>query len=221
MKKENIEDKIVLTLNASEISQIITCLDFYSRIWIGQYLEIDNEMLWIKEDISRSDSEIAVTPFFREIRKKVLPKLEESLHSSYGIFSHDIDVHAGIAYDLQQVIRYTQAWFVNPEGGWTVDYGRPLQANKEIPLANAECNRVDDKLFMKLTLTDPIQLSVLQDAVKIYQCLLQDKIRELFTYYTKDEESLRFAERIEKYYKKFKVENRCKESIEKFLKLKV
>ena len=76
-------------------------------------------------------------------------------------------------------------------------------------------------MFMKLTLIDPIQLSVLQDAVKIYQCLLQDKIKELFTYYTKDEEALKFAERVEKYYKKFEVENRCKESIENFLKLRV
>ena len=102
MKKENIEDKIVLILNASEISQIITCLDFYSRIWIGQYLEIDNEMLWIKEDISRSDSEIAVTPFFRDIRKRILPKLEESLHSSYGIFSYDMINDLYIQYLINQ-----------------------------------------------------------------------------------------------------------------------
>ena len=112
MKKENIEDKIVLTLNASEISQIITCLDFYSRIWIGQYLEIDNEMLWIKEDISRSDSEIAVTPFFREIRKRVLPKLEESLHSSYGIFSYEflkfIENSLQKCYNLSRQERLTE-----------------------------------------------------------------------------------------------------------------
>lgn len=51
-KEEN--GQIVVRLNCQEeISDVINALDLYSRIWIGQLLEIDNQMIWLKKTCMR------------------------------------------------------------------------------------------------------------------------------------------------------------------------
>ena len=119
-KEEN--GQIVVRLNCQEeISDVINALDLYSRIWIGQLLEIDNQMIWLKENLYETDSAAKMTPFFVNIRNRILPgslkDIGNTLHSSYGIFSKKIDRRARIAYDMQQVIRYTSAWYFHPNGG--------------------------------------------------------------------------------------------------------
>ena len=228
MKLENKENKIVITCNnLREITETINALDFYSRIWIGQYLEIDHQMMWLKKELYKAQTEVQVTPLFLEIRSILLPKLSavvgETLNGSYGIFSDQIDSKAGIAYNIQQVMRYTKAWFIRPEGGLGVDFDRPLWANDQFDVPTAFCYNFNlereghvDETQMELALSDPAQEFVLKEALAVKKCLYEGRIRELFTHYTDDETALCFAENVEKYYKKFEEDPNAKELLENF-----
>lgn len=228
MKRENKEQKIVINFeNLREITETINALDFYSRIWIGQYLEIDHQMMWLKKELYKVPTEVQVTPLFLKIRSILLPELSaivgETLNGSYGIFSDRIDSKAGIAYDIQQVVRYTKAWFIKPEGGFGVDFGRPLWANDQFDVPTAFCYNHNlkkeehvDETQMELVLSDPAQEFVLKEALAVNKCLYEGKIRELFTHYTDDETALHFAEKVEKYYKKFEEDPNAKAFLENF-----
>lgn len=228
MKRENKEQKIVINFeNLREITETINALDFYSRIWIGQYLEIDHQMMWLKKELYKVPTEVQVTPLLLEIRSILLPELSaivgETLNGSYGIFSDHIDSKARIAYDIQQVMRYTKAWFIRPKGGLGVDFDRPLWANHELPVPTAFCHNSNfekeghvGETQMELILSDQIQEFVLKEALAVKKCLYEGKIRELFTHYTDDETVLHFAENVEKYYKKFEEDPNAKELLENF-----
>lgn len=63
----------------------------------------------------------------------------------YELEFTDRDVKAAIAYDMQQEFRYRRAWFLNPEGGNTVDFGRPLPCD-DAPDALAIADELTDIL---------------------------------------------------------------------------
>ena len=66
-------------------------------------------------------------------------------------FSPDRDTKAAIAYDMQQEFRYRRAWFLKPEGGYTVDFGRPLPCNEDpCDFPKAECYDVDGEIDNKI-----------------------------------------------------------------------
>ncbi len=51
-----------------EILKIVKALDFYSRIWMGQYLEIDNEITWLKKEAPNEILENKITSLLLQIR---------------------------------------------------------------------------------------------------------------------------------------------------------
>ena len=202
-KEEN--GQIVVRLNCQEeISDVINALDLYSRIWIGQLLEIDNQMVWLKEKLYETDSAAKMTPFFVNIRNRILPRaltdIGNTLHSSYGIFSKKIDRRARIAYDMQQVIRYTSAWYFHPDGSHSVDFGTPMQAEETVKMPAANCFADDHETGMEIHLTCLSQLEVLKEAIAVLGCLYRGKICDLFAHYTKDVDTLTVARHIEQYY---------------------
>lgn len=200
----NLRNTMFILNNTEEISEVINALDFYSRIWIGQYLEIDNQMIWLKQELHKENSVTKVTPQLLEIRNRLLPNLAtgiaNTLQASYGIYSDQIDKRARIAYDMQQVIRYTAAWYLHPDGGMGVDFGRPLPAEDTIPFITATCFSHNNGTEMRINLSDPLQWQILQDAVAVLNCLYHGKIHDLFAYYTNDKVALEIAKDVEKYY---------------------
>lgn len=202
-KEEN--GQTVVYLNSSEeISDVINALDLYSRIWIGQLLEIDNQMIWLKEKLYETGSAAKMTPFFLNIRSRILPEslrdIGNTLHSSYGIFSKKIDRRARIAYDMQQVIRYVSAWYSHPDGGVSVDFRTPMQGEETVKMLTAHCFSNGAGTGMGIHLTCSVQLEVLKEAVAVLDCLYHGKIRDLFTHYTDDAGALTIAGHIEQYY---------------------
>ena len=101
---------------------------------------------------------------FWDLRNITLPGLcKYSLNGSYGIFSPDRDAKAAIAYDMQQEFRYRRAWFLNPEGGYTVDFGRPLPCEDDpCDFPKAECYDVNGEFRIKVYIDDT-QLGVIID----------------------------------------------------------
>ena len=187
-----------------EILKIVKALDFYSRIWIGQYLEIDGEMIWLKKRTYDEILENEITPLFLQLRNRLMPSsirdIGQTLHASYGIFSDKVDERAGTAYDMQQVIRYTLAWFLHPEGGWTVDFGSPLRAGRVYPVPKASCIKNNGNVEMEVPMSDKSQFTIIEDAVKILNLVRSGKIEKMFSYYTDDKEALLTASEIEKIY---------------------
>lgn len=197
---------IVHITSQDEISKVIKALDFYSRIWIGQYLEIDSEMIWLKKRTYDEILENEIVPLFLQLRNRLMPEsirdIGQTLYASYGIFSDKVDERAGTAYDMQQVIRYTLAWFLHPEGGWTVDFGSPLRAGRIYPVPKASCIKNNGNVEMEISLSDNSQFTIIEDAIEILDLVRSGKIEKMFSYYTDDKEALLTASEIEKVYAK-------------------
>lgn len=203
----DVKTNILHLTSETEIRNIIRSLDFYSRIWIGQYLEIDNEMIWLIKKTYDDVRENEIIPLFLQLRNRMMPAsirdIGQTLYASYGIFSDKVDERAGTAYDMQQVIRYTLAWFLHPEGGWTVDFGSPLRAGRVYPVPTASCTKNDKNIEMDVFLSDKSQFTIIENAIKILDCVYSEKIEQMFSYYTDDKDALAAASEIEKIYKMF------------------
>ena len=178
-----------------EIRIVLNTLDFYSRIWIGQYDHMLWDLRWYRNCTQLDALDDTLRRKFLDIRNIILPGLRKySLNGSYGIFSPDRDAKAAIAYDMQQEFRYKRAWFLKPEGGYTVDFGRPLPCEDDpCDFPKAECYDMNGEFRIRVYIDDT-QLGVIIDALNIgileYDC----QIRKLFEYYTDDQEALRIAE---------------------------
>lgn len=202
----NKKTNILHLTSKEEITDIIRALDFYSRIWIGQYLEIDNEIIWIKKHSYHEILDAKIIPLFLQIRNRLMPEsirdIGQTLYASYGIFSDKVDERAGTAYDMQQVIRYTLAWFLHPEGGWTVDFGTPIKASRVYPIPTASCTKDNENVEMNVCLSDESQFVIIENALKILECVRNEKIQQMFSYYTDDKEALSTAAEVEAVYAK-------------------
>ena len=186
-----------LEVTNNEILIILQALDLYSRIWIGQYDHILWDLRWYRNCNQLDELDKTLRREFLDIRNIVLPGLYEySLNGSYGIFSPDRDTKAAIAYDMQQEFRYRRAWFLKPEGGYTVDFGRPLPCNDDpCDFPKADCYDVDGEFRIKIYIVDT-QLKVIIDALNIGILESDCQIRKLFEYYTDDQEALQIAEKV-------------------------
>ena len=186
-----------LEFTDNEILIILQALDLYSRIWIGQYDHILWDLRWYRNCNQLDELDKTLRREFLDIRNIVLPGLYEySLNGSYGIFSPDRDTKAAIAYDMQQEFRYRRAWFLKPEGGYTVDFGRPLPCNDDpCDFPKADCYDVDGEFRIKIYIVDT-QLKVIIDALNIGILESDCQIRKLFEYYTDDQEALQIAEKV-------------------------
>jgi len=92
--------KYNLTLNENQIKVVLTALDFYSRISIGQ-------LNFLKEFISDSAKEETLV----KLQKEMFPGLT-GLHHSYGIAGKQTPEEAKVSYDI-----YKKMMFVfNPVG---------------------------------------------------------------------------------------------------------
>ena len=202
----NKETNVLHIASRDEMFNIIRALDFYSRIWIGQYLEIDNEILWIKKHSYHEILDEEIIPLFLQIRNKLMPEsirdIGQTLYASYGIFSDKVDERAGTAYDMQQVIRYTLAWFLHPEGGWTVDFGTPMKASRMYPIPTASCTKDSGNVEMDVLLSDESQFVIIKNALKILECVRNEEIKQMFSYYTDDNVALSTATEVEAIYAK-------------------
>lgn len=128
-----------LELINDEIFMVINSLDFYSRIWIGQYDEIDSLLHLYGYNESDSLNFEDYEKEYLKLRSIMIPKLaNDNFSCSLGIWNVETDNRAKSAYDMQQTIRYTQAWYKHPEGGIGTDFNTPILEG-ELPQIRCEC----------------------------------------------------------------------------------
>ena len=107
-----------------EIDTIISNLDLFSRILIGQYDEIIEKISGIF--IYHENEVPELTKALVCLRCELIPELKcYSLSGSLGIWNDVTPLIAKRAYDIQQVLRYQLSYHRNPEGGITVNFNTP------------------------------------------------------------------------------------------------
>lgn len=207
-----------MILKDSEIGTCISALDFYSRMYMGQYGEIDFELRQYRFD-SEFDNQymFARKHIYTAIRNLVFQEnkiAEWDLYGSLGIWSEDTDVRAKNAYDMQQVIRYYHAWCCNPEGGIGRSFDAPLFGGEIKPL-KCDCSKSEQEIVMNISDIDKEHLEIMIAAARVYLCLLTIQINKLMKYYTKNENALELALAVEKLYDKddLPAKNRIKKKI--------
>lgn len=70
---------------------------------------------------------------------KIILQLENAdIYCSLGIWNVDTNAWAKSAYDMQQIIRYTLAWYQHPEGGEGVNFSMPILEG-HLPKIQCKC----------------------------------------------------------------------------------
>ena len=121
---------------------------------------------------------------------------------SYGIFSDERDIRAGIAYDLQQEIRNKRACFEHPQGGYTVDFHDPLPCDDDpCPFPRAYCRTEDEKTALYVDAVDR-QVQIILDSLYVQKAFVAGRFCEMFSFFTDDRPALSIVDEIEEIYSK-------------------
>jgi hypothetical protein len=126
-------------LTTAEGDLLVSALDFYSRLFLGQTDELANLARWNGVGVFADgqpkegwDNAYAAEEILAQAHG-----LLTGMHrnASHGIFNTAVPEDARIAWDLQKVIRHRLAWDRQPLGGYTVNFDPPYQTAKDVPLA--------------------------------------------------------------------------------------
>ena len=168
-----------VVLKGDEIQTVISALDFYSRIHIGQYKEILEIFCWNSKLPIDFNIENTIVEHLKIMRQIVYPELGTYLDGSYGIFNPKVQNTAGLAYNMQQVIRYKYSYAVHPEGGYTVNFSSPIATGPDpLPLCSIGKYKLNT-LVIYLILSDKYRL-VLKNALEMKKDLLELNIENIF-----------------------------------------
>ena len=135
--------KYRLEMTEEQARSMIGALDLAIRIKLGQWGElIEHCMVWEPSKTDeycrrRDEAEVVLL----KARNIVMPELMDmnSLHGSHGVYSGE---ERERLYNLLLAVRSCIAWHNHPEGGYTVDFRKPMDIyeREEMP----RCEVVDD-----------------------------------------------------------------------------
>ena len=212
--------KTNLLFNEDEVTICTEALDFYNRIFIGQYDNIVSRLSWrLNDSTTLHDKRYVCEHILLAIRGIIMRDTDLDRYgfsASLGIWSDHTDIRAINSYDMQQVMRYNLAYAKHPEGGYTVDFNKPL-INGSLPVIKCSCENANEAFVETVTCTSN-HLQILDDALMIFYHLHSVNIRELFEYYTDDELALELAGLIEKLLSGIKPDRQFVEEIKKIRK---
>lgn len=117
---KNCDEKFVLTLTREQASIVEDACELYARLKIGQFNRITEMML----RVSASEDYC----FRREIANNILKSAACIIFgmNAYGMPDCKQDTEHHRAWDVYQVLRYTRSWHDHPEGGFTVNFDKPM-----------------------------------------------------------------------------------------------
>ena len=125
-----------LELNEEQTQVMLNVLEFYARMAIGQWNEIGEQFLNIKDNMY-VQKKAGLNLGLEKLRKYVYPDLPADIHASYGVASVP---KACAAWEIFEVLRHCKAQAKNPEGGYTVDFCRPISFSGK-PLAKCTAKK--------------------------------------------------------------------------------
>jgi hypothetical protein len=130
--------KVQITMDLKQARIMMRAMDFYSRILMGQFAEIEylffqyepNDPVFERENNQTSKTDVEY--FLEHAKRRIYPKLD--YYAYYGITQPPCPVNATIVYDVFKSMDHAIAWHLNPEGGMMVSYDKPMHWYKELPL---------------------------------------------------------------------------------------
>ena len=137
---EQREDFFVqVTLSPEQARAVVRAIDVYMRIHMGQF-----GIIW-EQFVGQpgAQTDIADKLLF-EARRHLLPELGAAPGYSLGI--RGASRSARVAHDVLQVIRQTEAYGRNPEGGYSVVFDDPLWSSDSEPRPKAKRINILERL---------------------------------------------------------------------------
>lgn len=121
--------KYVLEMDEEQVVTINAALEFYARIMVGQWQEIGERCLDLADD-DYCDKKEKLDKGLAKLRPIAFPDLPADLSASRGVTAVD---KALSAWEIYEVLRHRLAWTRYPEGGWGVDFQKPISfSGKEL-----------------------------------------------------------------------------------------
>lgn len=199
MTNRDIPESAIM-LDFEQARRLVRALDFYSRVWIGQYRNIMLELSFHHPAGRTIGRELApvIKAALTAIRALAIPQLaEESWGANFGIWSEDAKHISGnraaSAYDLQQVIRHATAWSLHPEGGHIVDFAKPILRG-DWPAPACTCHGASEADFSFVIELVPEQHTLLGEATEAYADFLQLDLARMFTHFSDHARALELAD---------------------------
>lgn len=192
-----------IILRNQEISECINALDFYSRMYMGQYDVIDFMLHQYRFDCDFDNQcKFARRHIYTAMRSLVFynDKIAEwELNGSLGIWSENTDMRAKNAYDMQQVIRYYDSWCRVPEGDIGRSFDKPMFGG-ELPPLHCECIKKKEDEVLSISAMEEGHLDIMVAALEVSLCLQNIKINKMMGYFTDDKRVLELATIVERLY---------------------
>lgn len=115
-----------ITLTSEHAKALVRACDFYSRIHMGQFDEIQSLLEGIHTNwgIQR---DLGLTTKLNEVRQILFPMLSDT--SYLGIMCKEVGKDAHLAYEVKKTIEHCVSWTDKPlkEGDFpTVNYDKPI-----------------------------------------------------------------------------------------------
>lgn len=190
-----------IELNLEETYEITNALDFYSRIWIGQYGEMLLCTGYPAGVFGTDPTQHKLEDIVRRMRAITLPSIKHfGISGSLSIWSSETDDRAVCAYDMKQVIRFARAWHLHPGGGMTVDFDTPW-IRGSLPEVTCSCTGSAED-FMFTLQADPLNLALVAEALGVYDLGMRGKIAQMMGHFTDSPEALELASATEPLFQK-------------------
>ncbi len=209
MKIRRGRGRMSVSLIDDEIGICVNALDFYNRMFIGQYNEIDWSIrMRLISSKNYREGEYTRRKLYEAVRSIIMKDTsigEYNLDASLGIWSDQTDDRAKSSYDIQQIMRYKEAYCRFPEGGTTVNFREPL-IRGSLSEIGCDCIKEDEQVIETVNINSD-HARIMDDALYIYSLLHSHNVKGIFEYFTDDPMAREIAGIIDRMYKGMKQEN--------------
>lgn len=122
--------KYTLTMTEEQARITVAALDFWMRMRLGQWKELVGLCLPYEQNVEYCDRRDEAELRLMSVRDFVMPELPHN--GSYSVYNFP---ETERAFNILKAVRSAIAWHNNPEGGWTVDFDRPMDIHvkEEMP----------------------------------------------------------------------------------------
>lgn len=183
-------------LKDEDIVTLEKALDFYMRLWMGQYYHITYDLRF--DCHKKYPKGEFIDALLLAIRVLVMPELATyPISASHGISDPEVDVKGRLSYEILKTIRHNRSYCQHPEGGWTVDFDEPSKVT-DLPFPLNETHKDGDKVI-STTQLHAHHLSTIFEALSIYLCYLSKDYKGLFSHVTNDPIALSLAKTLTDY----------------------
>lgn len=183
----------------TQVNIILTALDFYVRVLIGQYDVFAASQRVLFSCGNAQDGKRDVREILMDLRDQIIPELHSlGFMGNYGIYNRDRDIRAGEAYNIYQEFRYKSAHFYHPEGGFSTSFDKPLWTGDDpYPHPSVFFTWSSDGTVIAEAQLCREQLQIIIDALEMYQNHIGHRYVKLFQYLSKEPDVMTLAGELE------------------------